>query len=68
MSVNDNDPAGGCQFVSSVDGRRVTEDDTFYCGDIVDVEVSSFHALVLECPTTSFRNCCTFLATRKWHK
>ncbi|KAL5247537.1 hypothetical protein ACHWQZ_G019426 [Mnemiopsis leidyi] len=29
---------GGCQFESSVDGRRVTEDDTFYCGDIVDVE------------------------------
>jgi len=29
---------GGCQFVSSIDGKRVSEKDTFYCGDILDVE------------------------------
>ena len=33
-------PAGGCQFESSIDGRRVSDEDTFYCGDILDVEAS----------------------------
>ncbi|XP_063693825.1 sushi, von Willebrand factor type A, EGF and pentraxin domain-containing protein 1-like isoform X1 [Bolinopsis microptera] len=32
---------GGCQFESSVDGKRVSGDDTFYCGDIMDVEAVS---------------------------
>ena len=30
--------SGGCQFESTKDGKRVTKDDTFYCGDILDVE------------------------------